>query len=175
MRSRPNQAAGWDRCTRVAQSWVELFGDKDPIFPLNPQRWFSVKRNQAGLNANDIKWALRVGRIKLNHEIPIMQFDTSQCVFILELHNLTLPPPLFYWIKKKMKSFYWATDCRQNDSAHNGLCAQLPSFVGNFAYGRQLLASHHLLLARPFPNKVPPTEEGQNKEQWPLTLSIMES
>lgn len=50
-----NQPAGLDRCVRVTQSRVELSGDKDEIFHLNPQRWFPVKRNQAGLTANYIK------------------------------------------------------------------------------------------------------------------------
>lgn len=52
------------------------------------------------------------------------------------------------------------SECGQSDSAHNGLCAQLPSLTGNFAWSWQLLASHHLLLARPFPNKVPPHRDG---------------
>lgn len=76
--------------------------------------------------------------------------------------NTIITPPdfffFFFFNKVKEKSFYRATDCGWNDSAHNGLCAQLPSLTGNFARGRQLLASHHLLLARPFPNKVPPAE-----------------
>lgn len=85
---------------------------------------------------------------------------------------ITQPDFFFFFPNKvKEKSFYRATDCGWNDSAHNGLCAQLPSLTGNFARGRQLLASHHLLLARPFPNKVPPAESEKKRALTSNTLN----
>lgn len=39
------------------------------------------------------------------------------------------------------------------------MAAQLPSLTGNFACSWQLLASHHLLLARLLPNKIPPCRD----------------